>query len=1003
MKFLYVMAILLLVSNTVVFSNEFFHHKLISSPTASELGQFGQYNVGLFSGTMAKSIDLYDLKTPNFNLPITLNYSTNGFQVDKMASWVGYDWSLSTGGVITRLIRGEPDDKGTRIIFPKQLSASSQYNFSTEEQNGVISQMHAFDEEYDYEPDLYSFNFSNYRGMFYFDNNNTPVLINHQGLKISGSHMSIITITDIAGIIYEFIPSEFVRDPFGSGFYQTQDTRISFYLRKIIHPTGDEISFYYSPTSFAYATEIRHIKTYVSEPTPGQHYCTYDPGNSPNAQRIAQIITSVHLDSIVVKDGDKITFSKSTRLDSGEPRLSDMRIFNQSNELLKVIYFNHQFVYTDNYKSDLNVQAKYSNENFDEIHYRMFLNSIEISDKQEKKIQKYDFEYNNLQDLPIRLSYSKDHWGYFNGKSNSSLLPYSINAAYYFPGTNFGDRSPDWNFSRRGLLKKITYPTGGYSLIEYSQSMPNVGGVKVNKIISFTHNNDTLKVQRYEYIDPVTGVIWEDYYYTYLVARSGATPYITIHALTNERSHTLGSYGAPSVCYGKVRVYNGNDNNLGYEEHTFSINYDEPSIINDKVLGPNINRPTPMYNNSINNGEVQSIEYYKKVGNNYRRKRRVDYSYSEDSLKSFTNYFVRVRKTGTLPLVSSPNECGVFTLVQTELFFGIINLVFDVTKYGIISNWRYKSAEIITDYEDDGQSIINVLTKNFFYNNNIHTQITKTTVLNSNGDYHTTNFYYPHDYQLSSLNTLKQKNIIGIPLKIENLTDGKLIDGKVYNYNDFGQLIEEYTYESSELSTPPAHSSFELVPTKYKKTMQYSYNSSTRRLQEISKVNDITVSYIWGYKNALPIARIDNAKVNQTFYTSFEEDVVNVTTSDARTGHKSKLNGFSKSLTGLNSGQYILSYWQKSGGNWNYVQNNVSVSGSTYTISLSGQVDEVRFYPRNALMSTFTHMPGNGVTSTTDPTNITTYYDYDDFGRLKNTRDENKKLINVYDYHYKSF
>ncbi len=87
------------------------------SPTAASLGTYGQVPVGMFTGTAQFSIPLYQLKSRNLILPISLDYSSNGVKVNKVASWVGMDWSLNAGGVITRIIRDNADEIGTRITF----------------------------------------------------------------------------------------------------------------------------------------------------------------------------------------------------------------------------------------------------------------------------------------------------------------------------------------------------------------------------------------------------------------------------------------------------------------------------------------------------------------------------------------------------------------------------------------------------------------------------------------------------------------------------------------------------------------------------------------------------------------------------------------------------------------------------------------------------------------------------------------------------------------------
>jgi YD repeat-containing protein len=43
-----------------------------------------------------------------------------------------------------------------------------------------------------------------------------------------------------------------------------------------------------------------------------------------------------------------------------------------------------------------------------------------------------------------------------------------------------------------------------------------------------------------------------------------------------------------------------------------------------------------------------------------------------------------------------------------------------------------------------------------------------------------------------------------------------------------------------------------------------------------------------------------------------------------------------------------------------------------------------------------------GITSSTDPAGIATYYEYDPFGRLSIIRDAKSNIIKKYDYHYAS-
>src|SRR5690606_31879660 len=64
-------------------------------------------------------------------------------------------------------------------------------------------------------------------------------------------------------------------------------------------------------------------------------------------------------------------------------------------------------------------------------------------------------------------------------------------------------------------------------------------------------------------------------------------------------------------------------------------------------------------------------------------------------------------------------------------------------------------------------------------------------------------------------------------------------------------------------------------------------------------------------------------------------------------------------------------------------------------------INALSLYPSNAQMTTYTYKPLTGMTSMTDAKGQTTYYEYDDFQRLKTVKDQDGKLVKQYDYHYK--
>ena len=86
---------------------------------------------------------------------------------------------------------------------------------------------------------------------------------------------------------------------------------------------------------------------------------------------------------------------------------------------------------------------------------------------------------------------------------------------------------------------------------------------------------------------------------------------------------------------------------------------------------------------------------------------------------------------------------------------------------------------------------------------------------------------------------------------------------------------------------------------------------------------------------------------------------------------------------------------------WKLYQAEIS-NAAAITISGNGLIDEVRLYPANAQMSSFTYEPLIGMTSKCDVNNRIEYYEYDSFGRLKMIRDFDGNIIKSFDYQYQA-
>ena len=96
---------------------------------------------------------------------------------------------------------------------------------------------------------------------------------------------------------------------------------------------------------------------------------------------------------------------------------------------------------------------------------RLTLTQVSEKDSEGNSLPPYSFSYDS-QVLPPRTSFALDHWGYFNGRTdNTTPIPPGVTPnGSYLPGA---DRNPNAAAMQAGVLKSITYPTGGSSEFTY--------------------------------------------------------------------------------------------------------------------------------------------------------------------------------------------------------------------------------------------------------------------------------------------------------------------------------------------------------------------------------------------------------------------------------------------------------------------------------------------------------------------------------------------------------
>ncbi|WP_299762451.1 RHS repeat domain-containing protein [uncultured Pontibacter sp.] len=469
------------------------------SPNAAALGKYGGLAPNLSTGTINHTVPLHELVSSSLKLPISLNYNSNGLRVDEISSRVGTGWTLNAGGVVTRTVYGAVDEWAQRIAPPADLAAS-EADLLRFLQDVTISNNRG---PYDAEPDVFSFNFNGHAGRFILDDAQMPILLEHSSLKIektmgvdanSRTIISGFTITTAEGVKYVFggatATETTVTSQLGPVCGKNYDYPVTtaWYLKEILHPNNDFISFSYSPVNIRYYTGMSQIQYSDPQYQPIVDECVTCPpkGNAPPC--FSQVeAKAVVLSEINSGNGTKVMFSYRDRLDTDDRLVSGITVIKPDGSAFKRFELN----YTDTRATGfLNNYVPLDQR--ERVRYRHFLASVRECPGEGACTdvgKTHSFAYNGLNNLPPRLSFAQDHYGFFNGKPNTSLIPAPLNPVWKMALPNAAaNREPNAAFSQKGLLSEITYPTGGRDSIIYEgneaytyvEQMPDETGIYID-------------------------------------------------------------------------------------------------------------------------------------------------------------------------------------------------------------------------------------------------------------------------------------------------------------------------------------------------------------------------------------------------------------------------------------------------------------------------------------------------------------------------------------------
>jgi YD repeat-containing protein len=1026
-------------------ANKLMPHPVPLSPNAAALGKYGDYEVNMYNGLPDISIPLFEVKSGGISVPITLSYHASGFKKQELAGWVGLGWSVIANGQISRQVRGRPDeDHYYRNPAPFSLDACNDYFYVRDLANGLFDQ----------DPDIFSYSYPGRSGKFILGQAHDGQPHNHRLIpyepirlveEFSSNKFQKFEITDEHGMLYRFGKNA----DGGQSVESSNGIPTTWNLMDISSlNSNDEVKFTYQDVGTAITSDESQSITvtdncHLIQNDNGGQSCPFPIVSTIKISSNSTNIYQTGIDEILFKEG-KVKFilgEKRQDTQSGLNSLDRIEIYQKINgvfDLIKIIKFNYGY-FTDGRVLD---PAKLC----------LKLASVHICDKNSSPVQQYGFTY--FKDYfssasphvsPSYYKYSYDYWNYFNGEGNLNLIPKTKiyiqdNATFSSNITTIGDadRTTNPQYMTDGVLKKIEYPTGGYTIFDFETHQylegdvaTYAGGLRVKSITSSDGSNATPITKTYKYGRDESGLGEKNFYispafymnsqlYRYATQAPLVNLEYTMRTFFSNSAISMADGEGSTVVYPFVTEYYGDPSqNIGKVTYEYSF------------FDSNGWQVVPMSNKSYkdlsfwNRGKLKLKSVY-DVNGFLLSKTEIQYSTYKSTSAQVVGYGAAMHvlyAAGYPAAVRQFNylsDCGdydglEFTVAPFTQTTGAIREVATVET-------TYKSGDLTNFLQQQTSKQ---------YDNTYLQIIESKTARSKDTEEVVTKTKYPFHYSLNStatgnaigpayfLSGLNTKGIRSVPIEqytfVQNKdgSNGRIISGKVTTYKtnpaNEDQLVQDkiFILESSQhipfstfKETQYGLSLF--ADPAYTPNISFNIYDFDGNIKEVNKADDQPVAYIWGYNNALPIAEATNASSKNIFHTSFEEDITNISV-EGKTGKQSATSGFSKTLTALSGGDYRLSYFKKQGSDWVYQQTTVTVSpNGSYDISLDGQVDEVRFHPIATQMTTYTYEPLRGMTSSTDANNITTHYTYDAFGRLVAIKDNDLNLLKTFKYNYKT-
>lgn len=745
--------------------------------------------------------------------------------------------------------------------------------------------------ETDLEPDIFYYNFNGISGKFIMPKIYVPegkILNQSEELSIRYLSNNTFLIKDSKGVEYNFAKTETTTVKYSTNDSEAVYTS-SWYLSTIKLLNQQEIKFMYTTAQLINQNKtsvgVANYRVQTNAP------CFQQP---PAPQSLSSNVV-VYNDEVLLTEiyasNLQVNFSYNDRSDlktkSGvlAKKLSSFTISNGQNNVIKQVNLDHTYF------------SSSSNQNF--LSKRLKLDKVKIND------QEYTFEY---QEQGIPDKNSQDYKGF-----------------------SFIENSPE-----AGLLKKMTYPTKGYSKFfyeqnnysakhQYSEDVQSVGlGVRISSIENYDHNSPGLN-----------DILLSKKIYEYNKATLSAGRLVTA-------MRTAVQYNEPTtfkcIVGGKEVIYSGNYIvDAFYKENMMPLGGNDVIVGYDKVTIRNVV-------GNIDNGKEEYI--FKNNITEYPTMMpgcmgNIDFSngtlLSKTSFKNEKQKYVAVSKDSmTYQLINNGQYIGKVPL--TLRFIGEYSLT--VNKSLLISKISYEYNSMLPD----------LLNKTDYTYINDRILVKEETSLNSMGKTVKKKFKYPFEYGSSPHNiysTMTSLNMLDIPIETVTSVNGNIVSADLISYKQFSpNIIRESNLYSLNINQPLVANGF--VESSINSNGELNLDNNYLLKQQVlacDEYGNVTVikspkssekNIIWAYNGHYPIIDVENAD-NDKFNESIIEEYDGLNLSLPGEASRTFTVGASGTITlQFNSGAFLstgatynVNYWITGPQNYNgyFCRNNTPGTG----------------------------------------------------------------------------